>query len=54
MRRRVLGRNGECNTYLLTKADTRAGIEGEEDERVLGEVFLEAVIQEAVGIKFLS
>lgn len=50
----MLGGNGECNTYLLAKADTRASVEGEEDEGVLGEVFLEAVIQEAVGIKFLS
>jgi len=38
----------------LTKADTRSGVEGEEDEGVLEEIFLHAFVEEAVGIKHFS
>ena len=38
---------------LLAEADTWTGVEGEEDERV-GEKVLETVVQEAVGVEYLS
>jgi len=38
---------------LLPETDTWAGVEREEDERVGGEVFLQTVIDETVGVEFL-
>ena len=38
---------------LLPKTDTWAGVEREEDEWVGGEVFLQTVIDEAVGVEFV-
>lgn len=37
--------------YLLAEADARAGVEGEEDERVGGEVLLHALVEEPVGVE---
>ena len=39
---------------LLPEADARASVEGEEDERVGGEVFVEAVVEEAVGVELVG
>ena len=41
-------------TDLLSKADPRAGVERNEYERIVGEVLLCAVVEEAVWIKFKS
>ena len=38
----------------MAKANTRTGVEGEEDEGVGRDVGLDAVVEEAVRIKFLS
>lgn len=37
--------------YLLAEADARAGVEGEEDERVGREVLLYALVEEPVGVE---
>lgn len=39
---------------LLAKADARSGVEGEEDERVGREVFVESVVDEAVWVKLFG
>lgn len=36
----------------MPKADSRAGVEGQEDERVRREVLVETFVKEAVRIKF--
>lgn len=41
-------------TNLLTKTDSRASIEGDENERIVCQVFLCAVVEKAVWIKFES
>ena len=38
-------------TRLLPEADTWARVEGEEDERVRGEVLVNTFIEEAVGVE---
>lgn len=43
----TLGRH----TYLLSQADAGAPVERKEDERIVGEVLLEAFIEETVGVK---
>ena len=39
---------------LLAEADTRAGVKGEEDEGVGGDVGLDALVEEAVGVEFVG
>ena len=39
---------------LLSETDARAGVEGKEYEGVRREVFLETLVNEAVGVEFLS
>ena len=39
---------------LLAEADARAGVEGEEDERVRGEVRVEAGVEEARGVELFG
>lgn len=39
---------------LLPEADARAGVEGAKDKRVRGEVLVQALIEEAVGVEFES
>lgn len=41
-------------THLLAKADTRAGIEREEDERVWREVLGNALVEEAVRVELVG
>jgi len=38
---------------LLPETDTWAGVEREENEWIRGEVFLQTVIDEAVGVEFV-
>ena len=42
------------NADLLAEADSRTGVEWEEDERVRNEVFLYTFVNEPIGIKLLS
>lgn len=44
----------KSNAHLLPETDTRTGVEGQEDERVLRHVFLEPFVEETVGIKLFS
>ena len=37
-------------THLLSEADARAGVEREEDERVAGEVLVDALVEEPVWV----
>ena len=39
---------------LLAKANTRTGVEGEEDEGVGRDVGLDAVVEEAVRVEFIG
>lgn len=39
-------------SYLLPEADAWAGVKWQEDERILRDVFLEARVQETVGVEF--
>jgi len=41
-------------TYLLTEADSGASVEGQENERILRDVFLKAFIEKTVWIEFLG
>ena len=41
-------------SYLLAQTDPRTGVERQEDEGVGNEVFLETLVDEAVGIELLS
>ena len=47
-------RRADVWTHLLSETDARTGVEGEEDERVWGEVLVNTVIQEPVGIVLLG
>lgn len=41
-------------TYLLTKAYTRTGVEGKEDEWIRGQVLVQPLVNEAIWVKFVS
>ena len=40
--------------YLLAKANSRAGVEGQEDKGVWNEILFHSVINEPVGVKLIS
>ena len=41
-------------TYLLAEADTRTCVERDEDEGIWGEVLLDALVEEAVGVEVIG
>lgn len=40
--------------YLLTQADARTGVEGEEDERIRHEIFLHPLVKETIRVELKS
>ena len=43
---------GEKSTDLLSQADTRTSIERNENKWIMNKVFLRAVVEEAIWVKF--
>lgn len=46
-----MDREAKHATYLLTKTDTRTGVERQEDVRVGNDVFLHSLVEETIGIE---
>ena len=42
------------SAHLLPEADTGPAVEGEEDERVRGQILVQALVEEAIGVELLS
>jgi len=42
----------EKSTDLLSQADTRTGVERNKNKRITNKVFLRAVVEEAIRVKF--
>lgn len=40
--------------YLLAEADARAGVEGEEYERIWDKVLVKTIVEESIRIEFVS